>query len=131
MLYPIMFNDFVSRVYKRKNNTQRISKPIQNCCDYIKTHINDKITIKHLAYRIGYTEYYLSRKFKKEVGCSINDYIKTQKIEYAKILLSSSGQSIQDISDSLNFCSRSYFTDVFQKIVGISPNEYRVRNFMV
>ena len=131
MFYPIMFNDFVSRVYKRKNNTQRISKPIQNCCGYIKTHLNDKITIKHLAYRIGYTEYYLSRKFKKEVGCSINDYIKTQKIEYAKILLSSSGQSIQDISDSLNFCSRSYFTDVFQKIVGISPNEYRVRNFMV
>ncbi len=126
----IMFNDFVSRVYKQKNNNQSISKPIQNCCDYIKTHIYDKITIQYLAYRIGYTEYYLSRKFKKEMGCSINDYIKMQKIEYAKVLLSSSNQSIQDISDSLNFCSRSYFTDVFQKIEGVSPHEYRVKNFM-
>ncbi|WP_425357410.1 helix-turn-helix domain-containing protein [Mahella australiensis] len=70
-------------------------------------------------------------KFKKEIGYSINDYIKNAKIEYAKMLLSSSTQSVQNISDSLNFCSRSYFADVFQKIVGTSPNEYRVMNFKV
>jgi AraC-like DNA-binding protein len=126
-----MYDDFIHRVHKQKNNRSSISRPIQNCCDYIETHIHDKITIKDLAERIGYTEYYLSRKFKKEIGYSINDYIKNAKIEYAKMLLSSSTQSVQDISDSLNFCSRSYFADVFQKIVGTSPNEYRVMNFKV
>ena len=122
-----MYEDFINRVHKLKNSPT-ISKPIQSCCDYIDMHIQDKLSIQELALRVGYTEYYLTRKFKKEVGSSINDYIKTSKIKYAKILLASTQLSIQDISDELHFCSRSYFADTFRKMVGISPTDYRTEN---
>jgi YesN/AraC family two-component response regulator len=122
-----MYEDFIHRVHKCKTNTD-ISMPIQICRDYIDLHITDKLTLPDLATRVGYTEYYLSKKFKKEVGLSINEYIKNSKIAHAKIMLGSSNDSIQEISDSLNFCSRSYFTDTFQKVVGVSPSEYREKH---
>jgi AraC-like DNA-binding protein len=126
-----MYDDFIHRVHKQKNTNSGISKPIQSCCDYIQMHLCDKLPIQELSSRVGYTDYYLTRKFKKEVGCSINDYIKNAKIEHAKLLLSSTTQSIQDISDSLNFCSRSYFTDTFQKVAGVSPSDYREKNLKI
>jgi AraC-like DNA-binding protein len=108
-----------------------ISLPIQSCCDYIQLHICEKIQTKTLAEKVSYTEYYLTRKFKKEVGISINEYIQIQKIQYAKCLLSISSETIQYISDLLNFCSRSYFSQVFFKIEGISPSEYREQNKII
>jgi AraC-like DNA-binding protein len=123
----LMYEDFINRVYNCKKNVH-ISLPIQSCCDYIRLNICEKIQIKDLAEKVSYTEYYLTRKFKKEVGISINEYIQTQKIEHAKLLLSTSSETIQHISDLLNFCSRSYFSEVFLKIEGISPSEYREQN---
>ena len=123
-LNNIMYDDFIQRVNKLKKNPN-ISKTIQSCCDYIDSHIEEKISIEYLAKNVGYAEYYLSRKFKSEVGCSINEYIKNAKIEHAKMLLISTPLSIQEISDSLGFCSRSFFTNSFQQVTGQKPSEYR------
>lgn len=119
-----MFSDFVHRVHKLKENSDR-SKPIQECCDFITMNICKKFTVSSLSSLTGYTDYYLSRKFKKEVGVSINEYIRNAKIEHAKMLLSSTKKSIQEISAELNFCSRSYFTDTFLKVTGMGPKAYR------
>ncbi len=105
-----------------------VSSIVKNSCDYITTHITEKITLSDLAERSGYSEYYFSRKFKQEMGLSITEYIMQQKIERAKELLSTTNQSILDISLKLSFNSRSYFSDSFQKLVGISPGEYRKQN---
>ena len=70
-------------------------------------------------------EYYFSHKFKKEMGVSVKEYILHEKIEQAKVMLTSSDESIQKIGDSLAFGSRSYFYTCFQKAEGMSPSEYR------
>lgn len=119
-----LLEDFIKRVQQTKDSAA-ISKPVQSCCEYISANINDKLSIEFLSKRAGYTEYYFSRKFKQEMKMSINDYIKNEKIRQAKILLSSTNKSIQDISDDLSFSSRSYFSDSFQKSTGISPSDYR------
>lgn len=119
-----MFDDFVHRVHKIKSNTN-ISKPIQLCCDYIDMHICEKIELETLAGVVGYTKYYLTRKFKAELNTSIWDYINQRKVERAKIMLSDPNKTIQDISDTLNYCSRSYFSEIFQQHTGLWPSDYR------
>ena len=47
------------------------------------------------------------------------------EIEEAKLLLSGTRMSIQDISDELSFGSRSFFFSSFQKETGMSPTAYR------
>jgi len=119
-----MFDDFVHRVHKTKVNAN-ISKPVQICCDYIDMHIYEKIDLETLAGVVGYTKYYLTRKFKSELNISIWDYINQRKVERAKILLSDPSKTIQDISDMLNYCSRSYFSEIFQQHTGFWPSDYR------
>lgn len=121
-----MYEDFVHHVRKCRTNPN-VSTQIRRCYDYIESHTEEKITISGLAKLIGYTEYYLSRKFKAEMKVSINEYIKITKIERAKYLLDLTDESIQSISDKLNFCSRSHFGEVFKSIEGVSPAQYRSR----
>lgn len=119
-----MFDDFVHRVHRCRQNSN-ISKYVQACCDYIEMHVYDKIELEELADVAGYAKYYLTRKFKSEMGVSVWDYINSRKVERAKVLLSDPSYSIQDISDMLNYCSRSYFSEVFQQHTGMWPSDFR------
>lgn len=122
-----MYADFIETVHNRKNK-QLYSPPVQSCCDYIDTHLESQIDLETLARRVGYSEYYLSRKFKTETGKSLNEYIRTARIDRAKILLATTEMSIQSISDRLCFGNRSFFADTFRKTVGIPPAEYRKKH---
>ncbi len=122
-----MMEDYVQRVQQEKTKNS-ISGPIRSICDYIAVHIREKLSIAQLAAQAGYTEYYFSHKFKKEIGCSVAEYLKQEKIRQAKMMLSGTKMSIQEICDELSFGSRSYFSSSFQKETGISPSEYREKN---
>ena len=122
-----MLDDFVQRVHRKRANPQ-LSPQIQNCCDYIELHCEEKLRIKELAANAGYTEYYLSKRFKQETGLTINDYIKFTKIERAKMLLCTTDMDIGDIAEVLCFSSRGYFGEVFAQVVGITPTKYRKEN---
>ncbi len=76
---------------------------------------------------MGYSTYYFSKKFNKEMGIKVTDYIKQVRIDQAKIALITTKRSIQDISDSLQFGTRNYFSKVFREIVGVTPAAYRER----
>lgn len=119
-----MYDDFVRRVHNCRVNPN-LSKPIQIVCDYIEQNAEEDLSMETISQRVGYAEYYLSRKFKEEVKVSINNYIKIVRVERAKFYLGCTDESIQDIADRLKFCSRSYFGEAFRSIVGCSPVEYR------
>ena len=125
-----MLEDFVERVRQSKEE-ERKSPQIQEACEYIATHIREKIALEELAVEVGYSEYYLSHKFKIELGIHINDYIRGRKIEEAKLLLAGTNMSIIDISNELAFSNRSYFYTSFHKETGMSPTAYRSENSKV
>jgi len=119
-----MFQDYVSRVHDMKKNSH-VSRQIQDSCNYIQIHSAERLSIADIAAQVGYAEYYFSKKFKKEMGISVKDYIKKIKVERAKIILRSETISIQEISESLSFGTQSYFAETFHKFTGMTPGEYR------
>ncbi len=119
-----MVMDYVERVHKIKQ-TPGSSTTIRQCCEYINTHTDKHLNLKTLAQMTGYTETHLSRKFKREMGCSIVQYIQNAKVEKAKYLLANTHKSVDSISNQLDFNTRSYFTQVFRQCTGITPSEYR------
>ena len=118
-----MYDDLVHRVNNCRSDGN--SQTIRACREYVKTHVEEKITTQQLAELTGYSDYYLTRKFKKEMGTSLAGYIRWAKIQRAKLLLTSTNLSVEEIARRLQFSSRSYFTDTFQKVEGISPSDYR------
>ncbi len=123
-LTPAIYDDFIHRVHNHKQ-IPGISPKIQECCDYIDLHSEEKITMDTLSKLTGYAKYYLSKRFKAETGKLINDYIRDAKISQAKLLLLHSTMSLQEISEHLSFSSRNYFANIFRDTVGMTPVEYR------
>lgn len=118
-----MQNDFVQRVHKVRSRS--LSRPILDCCDYINMHLEEPLTLRELAERFKYSEPYLSRKFRTETGRSFKEYVRHQRLDQAKALLSDSALEIRDISDRLHFCSPSYFSEQFKAEFGVSPTQWR------
>ena len=122
-----MFEDFVYRTHKHRINP-RVSPQIQNCREYIELHAEQELKLSELAKFVGYSEYYLSRKFKKEMGVSISTYIKYVRVERSKLLLMSTGLPVAQIAASLHFASSSHFSEAFRQVTGKTPQQYRTQS---
>ena len=121
-----MYDDFVRRVHRIRENP-KYSEPIRRCCNYIEMNLDRNIRAQELADLIGYSVTYFTRRFREETGFGISDYVKAARIERAKILLETSEDSVQEISEKLGFTTRNYFTKCFREITGMTPVEYRKR----
>ncbi len=122
----IMYDDFVRRVHKRRTNP-KLSHQVQKCCDYIEMNLEKKLQAADLAKLVGYSEYYITRRFREETGLGITDYVKYAKVERAKLLLAATDLPIPEIAEQLAFTTRSYFGQVFKQVAGMTPAEYRAR----
>ena len=118
-----MQEDYIQRVHRCR--TGGLSKPVQACCDYIGLHLEDPLDLPTLACQSGYTEYYLSSKFKKETGLPPSEYIRRKRLERATHLLRTTQEDIQKISARLQFSSQSHFSECFRKRYGVTPSAYR------
>lgn len=92
---------------------------------YILTHLAEDIDLDKLAEIAGTTKQHLSRQFKKECGVTITQYIRTQRINEAKIMIQTENSSMLLIAETLGFSSQNYFCDVFQKETGMTPSQYK------
>ena len=122
-LSQTMQDDFVWRVHRARTSMQ--SKMIQECCDYMDLHLKEDLTLKGMAARLGYCEDYLSHRFKREMGVNFRDYLNRRRLEQAKDLLRDNTVTVKQVSETLHFCSPSYFAEMFKQAYGLSPTQWR------
>lgn len=116
--------EYITRVHSLQS-MPGVSQGTQACCDYIQAHFMEPIELADIAKSVGYTEYYMTRKFQKEMGIRLWDYIRKVRLDYAKIWLISTEDTIQSISERLHFGTRNHFSRVFKAQEGVTPMEYR------
>ncbi len=119
-----MYEDFIRRVHDLKAGPP-CSRPVQLALDYIGLHTEEDLTLKTVADALGYSESYLSRKFRAETGRNLSETVRDAKLRRAKLLLDSTDLSIQEIAEKLHFCSAGYFSSFFRKYAGLLPQAYR------
>ncbi len=103
------------------------SKLIGQSVQYIHANYMNKVSLKRLAESLHINPSYLSMHFKREMGANFTDYLNDVRIKRSKDLLITSSLSLLDISLQTGFEEQSYFTKVFKKLVGCTPNQYRRR----
>ena len=130
LLHDEMVIDFTEKM-RRLHRADTNSRHINDCKEYIYSHIKERITIEDLADEFGVSASYLSRLFKQQTGVSVSAYIREQKIEVAKNLLRFSDYSMIDIANRLSFSSQSHFIQQFRESVGMTPKKYRDEYYMV
>ena len=101
--------------------------PLAFVLNYIKSNLNEKISINSLSDKACMSKATFYRLFKRELGISPNDFILAEKINKAKILLTQPGTKVASISYELGFNDANYFIRAFKKIVGITPGTYQMQ----
>ena len=98
---------------------------ILNAQHYIEDNIQEKITVDELATLTSLGRRTLERRFKKVTNNSIIEYIQRVKIEAAKRSFESSRKNITEVMYDVGYTDTKAFRDVFKKITGLTPIEYR------
>lgn len=104
------------------------SEVIKKAIIFINGNMSKQLSREVIAKNCGVTTSALSKRFSKEVGKSIPAYINELCMRRASQMLLFSDLSIVDISDTLGFSDRFYFSKEFTKFYGIAPLKYRKAN---
>lgn len=72
------------------------------------------------------SESYFSHLFKKETGISFVDFVNQRKIRKAADLLQNTNLRINEIAAQIGIDNPNYFSVLFKKCKGESPQEYRL-----
>jgi two-component system response regulator YesN len=89
----------------------------------IEQHYDQPLSLNDIAETLHIHKGYLCRVFKEKAGVSLMQYITNCKITKAKQLLQQD-RTLHEISDQLGFTTPQYFSLVFKKNIGMSPQEY-------
>lgn len=105
-----------------RTNADQLTKQF---LELVKENFRKERQLKFYADELCITPRYLSRVVKECSGSSAADWIERYVVLEARALLKSTNMNIQQISDSLNFPSQTFFGKYFKRRVGMSPKEYR------
>lgn len=103
----------------------QLSKECAIAKRYIDTNYAQDITLDSLADLTHINKFYLAHPFTECIGQSPISYLTERRLAACKELLSSSNLSVTQIATSAGFSSQSYFSQIFNKKVGMSPRQYR------
>lgn len=98
---------------------------VKEAQEYIETNLDEKISIEHLSARFAVGRRNFDRRFIKATGNTPVEYAQRVKIESAKKAFETSRKNINEVMYEVGYSDVKAFREVFRKITGMSPLEYR------
>ncbi len=98
---------------------ERIAKQL------ILAHLGESLAIADLAQACALSRSHFSRAFKCTTGLSPQEWIRRQRIQRAKELITGSSLSLTQISLECGFCDQAHFSHIFTRSEGVNPMTWR------
>jgi transcriptional regulator GlxA family with amidase domain len=98
---------------------------VKKAQSYIEAHLDEKITVEDLSSRFAVGRRNFDRRFIKATGNTPVEYSQRVKIESAKKAFETSRKTINEVMYEVGYSDVKAFREVFRKITGMSPLEYR------
>ncbi len=114
-----------------KADRQMIFNPkhqkIYEVAEYVSKNMASITTLDGICSHFFISKYYLGHSFKAVTGLSVMAFLNATRVQRARVLLSETDQSVAQIAKAVGLGTVARFTDVFKRIEGITPHEYRRR----
>ena len=105
--------------------TKNIHPQVKAAIALIEAHLEEPLSVPEIAAELGVSQRQLERLFRRYMGCSTVRFSQLLRLQYARVLLTSTRLSIREVSAASGFNSMSYFSQAFAKCFGRKPSEYR------
>lgn len=106
----------------QKSHSDELVKKAQA---FIESKTDEKISVDHLSSRFAVSRRNFDRRFIKATGNTPLEYSQRVKIESAKKAFESTRKTINEVMYEVGYSDQKAFREVFRKITGMSPLEYR------
>ena len=110
----------------KKKSSQILCEKAMQIID--KEYGDPSLSLVGVSNSIHVSPNYLSALIKKETGKTASEHIQTKLIDIAKEKVFDTGKTISEIAYELGFQYPQHFSRLFKKVVGVTPNEYRMLN---
>ncbi|MDP0499902.1 MAG: AraC family transcriptional regulator [Verrucomicrobiota bacterium JB022] len=98
---------------------------LRQVTDWIDQHFDQDFDLGRLATLAGLSEFYFHRLFKSAMGMTPYAYQTEVRMKQARRLLRETRHSISAVALDVGYANPSHFANVFRRVVGLSPSEYR------
>lgn len=102
-----------------------VPKIVQEIQLHLQKTFRQQSSLENLGNRFNLNPFYLQKLFKRYIGQSPNEYCIYLRISHAKELLRTTHKSISEIAYASGIENLGYFTRLFKKHEGLTPQEYR------
>ncbi|MCE0494310.1 helix-turn-helix domain-containing protein [Vibrio salinus] len=107
-----------------QTSPRTIKSSMTDITQYIDNNLAEHLSIKDFARDMNYSISYFSKRFRYQIGISFQNYIINKRIELAKKNLLKPGK-IAMIAYQCGYQDISYFSRIFKKRTGMTPQQYR------
>lgn len=108
-----------------QDQTRGTSEPIDRILSYISSRYQENISLSLLSEELHFNPSYVSRYIKKKTGHNFSEMLTSVRIKKAAELLVHTNCSVTEISSMVGISDYKYFSQVFKKMLGTSPTEYK------
>ncbi|MCL6602459.1 MAG: response regulator [Paenibacillus sp.] len=98
---------------------------IKQVHELVGNPLGHELSVKTIADHVYLHPVYLSKIYKAETGEGLGDYIIRMRMERALYLLKNTNKKIYEITTELGYQNPQYFSKMFKKHYGMTPNEFR------
>jgi AraC family transcriptional regulator len=98
---------------------------LQNARDIIHARFADNIGLSEIAKAAGMHPSHLAKIFRRQLRCTVGEYVRRVRLEYASQELSCSNKTLSEIALAAGFYDQSHFTHTFKLQHGLTPSAYR------
>jgi transcriptional regulator GlxA family with amidase domain len=106
----------------QKNHDDDVIKEAQA---YIEMNLNEKISMEYLSAKFAVGRRHFDRRFIRATGNTPLEYSQRVKIESAKKAFETTRKNVSEVMYEVGYSDTKAFREVFRKITGMSPLEYR------
>ena len=96
--------------------------------EFLRENFAESITIEEISKIADVHPVHLSRVFRAKFGCTIGEYVRSLRVEFAAKQIVSTEFPLCEIAQTAGFADQSHLHKIFKSVFGLTPVEYRKLN---
>ena len=109
----------------KRHSLSKYSYYVGQAITLVQYDLTADLRLKTIAEKLNVNSSYLSNLFHKEYGCTLTEFVNSQRIDHGILLLQNTTKPVQTIAAECGIQDVNYFIKLFKKQTGFTPSRYR------